>query len=137
MNEEPEDKHVVIGRDGKVTPEYANGEMLRVPKTPEEISAAKTYLRETFAHAVENLEAYLKTPEEMRMQKMTEDLLKSGGTSAEQIEADRREVKRMVAEAAREITEGTQRGDAILDRVIECWQAAGYLPPYLRKSFKP
>lgn len=137
MDESPEDKHIVIGRDGKVTPEYTGIETLKVPKTPEEIAAAKTYLRESFAHAVENIEAYLNTPEEMRMQKMADAIRKEHGISDEAIDADRSEVKRMVAEAAREITEGTPRGDEILNRVIECWQAVGYLPPYLRKSFKP
>jgi len=36
--------------------------MMDIPKTPEEIVAAKTWLREAFSHAAENFDKYLSSP---------------------------------------------------------------------------
>lgn len=91
------------------------------PHTPEEIAAAKSYLRETFAHAVENFEKFVE------IETQNDDTI-----TPEEIEAARHALKL----AAEEVAKGSLEGEKALDYAIKKWQG-GYLPDLMQKNWSP
>lgn len=128
--------------------------MMDIPKTPEEIVAAKTWLREAFSHAAENLEKYLKSPAGADdIAKLKQDLTdrekrlaskpatvqeklvsqwketaKAHSLPEDALAAEVELLRRDAKTVAKIMTNGSHVGNRYLDDFVKLWQEKGQRP---------
>jgi hypothetical protein len=99
----------------------------KVPQTPEEIAAARIYLRAAFTQAVDNFDQYLQSTDFVEGKELA---VAARHITEEQYDREIAEGRQELEKGAAEVAAGTAEGEKILDRFIESWRIMDRLPAF-------